>query len=195
MPPPATDQAATPPSYPPKTPPPPKKPPSPPRPDPNGQGVHDLAGTPVPVQGGPSGPGGTLMPGARHRATMRNRRGRNWVYESNRWAPAKAQAAAAAQLATWGHRMSETVGDAVEAVTLLLVEAAVADGGARVSVHLSDQDGQACILALSHHPGLGDGRDDVVEGALHRITAHRPVTGCGTDAGPDGRRLWAVIDL
>ncbi|MFJ2279262.1 hypothetical protein ACIOEZ_34500 [Streptomyces sp. NPDC087866] len=116
------------------------------------------------------------------------------MFASNRWAPAKAHAAVAAQLATWGHCPAETVGDAVEAVTLLLVEAAVADGGKRVSVHLSDQDGQACILALSHHAGLADGPGDAGD-VLHRITAHQPVTGCGTDAGPDGRRLWAVIDL
>lgn len=186
MTPPATDQAPTPPSYPPKTPPPPKKPPSPPIPD-RSTGPEVA---PLDASGASA-----VTRGSQHRATMRNRRGRNWVHESNRWAPAKAQAAVAAQLVEWGHRPSEAVGDAVKAVTLLLVEAAVADGGARVSVHLSDQDGQACILALSHHPGLADSPDDAVEGVLHRITAHRPVTGCGTDAGPDGRRIWAVIDL
>ncbi|MFD7867356.1 hypothetical protein [Streptomyces sp. NPDC059783] len=100
-----------------------------------------------------------------------------------------------AQLGKWAYRPGPAVLDAVEAVTTLLVQAAVADGGATVSVHLSDRDGQACILALSHHTGLTTGLDDTGGDVLHRITAHQPVTGCGTDAGPDGRRIWAVIDL
>jgi len=83
----------------------------------------------------------------------------------------------------------------VEAVVTLLVEAAVADPGSRVTVHVSDQNRQVCVLTLSHAAALdpaaaGDGED-----VLHRITAHQAVTSCGTDTGPDGRRTWAVLDL
>ncbi|WP_331728787.1 hypothetical protein OG693_39410 (plasmid) [Streptomyces sp. NBC_01259] len=126
---------------------------------------------------------------------MRNRRGRNWVLESAPWAAGKARTAVVEQLGRWDYRPAPDTVTAVETVTTLLVEAAVADGGAAVSVHLSDQDGQACILALSHHIGLTTGLDDAGGDVLHHITAHQPVTGCGTDAGPDGRRIWAVIDL
>lgn len=171
----------TPPSYPPKTPPPPKKPPNPPRPNPQDP-PRKTAAAPV-------------MPTARRGVGMRNRRGRNWVLESAPWAAGKARAAVVEQLGKWGYRPATAVLDAVEAVTTLLVQAAVADGGSTVSVHLSDQDGQACILALSHHVGLTTSLDDTGGDVLHRITAHPPVTGCGTDAGPDGRRIWAVIDL
>lgn len=62
-----------------------------------------------------------------------------------------------------------------EAVTTLLVEAAVADGGTKVSGHLSDQDGQACILALSHHTTLTTGLDDA--GASTRSPRTSPSPG------------------
>jgi hypothetical protein len=126
---------------------------------------------------------------------MRNRRGRNWVLESAPWAAGKARVAVVEQLGKWDYRPAPVTLDAVEEVTTLLVQAAVADNGSTVSVHLSDQDGQACILALSHHVSLTTGLDDAGGDVLHRITAHKPVIGCGTDAGPDGRRIWAVIDL
>ncbi|MFG2219399.1 MULTISPECIES: hypothetical protein [unclassified Streptomyces] len=99
------------------------------------------------------------------------------------------------QLGKWKYRPAPDTVTAVEAVTTLLIGAAVADGGTKVSVHLSDKDGQACILALSHHARLTTGADDAGKDVLHQITAHQPVTGCGTDTGPDGRRIWAVITL
>ncbi|MCX4870585.1 hypothetical protein OG694_42750 [Streptomyces sp. NBC_00906] len=99
------------------------------------------------------------------------------------------------QLGKWKYRPAPDTVTAVEAVTTLLIQAAVADGGTKVSVHLSDQDGQACILALSHHTGLTTGADDAGKDVLHQITAHHFVTGCGIDTGPDGRRIWAVITL
>ncbi|MGW1412576.1 hypothetical protein [Streptomyces sp. NPDC002403] len=99
------------------------------------------------------------------------------------------------QLGKWKYRPAPDTVTAVEAVTTLLVEAAVTDGGTTVSVHLSDQDGQACILALSHHTALTTGHDDAGGDVLHQITAHQAVTGCGTDTGPDGRRIWAVLTL
>lgn len=99
------------------------------------------------------------------------------------------------QLGRWKYRPAPDTVTAVETVTTLLFEAAVADGGTKVSVHLSDQDGQACILALSHRTTLITGHDDTGGDVLHRISAHQAVTGCGTDAGPDGHRIWAVIEL
>ncbi|WP_445047897.1 hypothetical protein [Streptomyces drozdowiczii] len=126
---------------------------------------------------------------------MRGRRGANWVYTANRWAPDKAKEAILTQLAAWDFRPGQSVLNAIEAVTVLLVETTVADQGRRVSVHLSDQDGQACILALSHDPGLADLDDDAGSKVLHQVTAYRPVTECGMDTGPDGRRVWAVVAL
>ncbi|MFD0341219.1 hypothetical protein ACFVH0_21535 [Streptomyces sp. NPDC127117] len=126
---------------------------------------------------------------------MVNRRGMNRVLESAPWAAGKARGAVVCQLGKWKYRPAQDTVTVVEAVTTLLVEAAVADGGTTVSVHLSDQDGQVCILALSHHTDLTTRADDVGGEVLRQITAHRAVTGCGTDAGPDGRRVWAVIEL
>ncbi|MFD3657860.1 hypothetical protein [Streptomyces sp. NPDC058620] len=127
--------------------------------------------------------------------TMANRRGTNWKLESAPWAAGKARAGVLEQLANWHYVLGPAMVAAVEAVTTMLVETAVADGGTCISVHVSDQDGQACIVALSHQPALTAGQDTDGEDVLRQITAHRAVTGCGTDTGPDGRRLWAVIAL
>ncbi|MFE4801675.1 hypothetical protein ACFRFL_43645 [Streptomyces sp. NPDC056708] len=126
---------------------------------------------------------------------MVNRRGANWSLESAQWATGKARTAVVEQLGKWRYRLAPETVAAVETVTTLLVETAIADGGAKVSVHLSDQDGQACILALSHRTTLTTGHDDGGGDVLHQLTTHRAVTGCGTDTGPDGRRIWAVISL
>ncbi|MEU3656445.1 hypothetical protein AB0E67_27290 [Streptomyces sp. NPDC032161] len=119
----------------------------------------------------------------------------NWTLESAPWAVGIAQRKIAAQLEEWGYQRAPVVAEVVEAVTGLVVAAAVADSGRRVSVHLSDQDRQACILALSHQAGLAPGHAPDGDDVLHRITAQAGVTGCGTDTGPDGRRIWAVIGL
>ncbi|MGW2845384.1 hypothetical protein [Streptomyces sp. NPDC001274] len=126
---------------------------------------------------------------------MRNRRGVNWSLESAPWAEGIAKRKVAAQLAEWGYQTAPAVAEALAAVTGLVVAAAVADGGRRISVHLSDQDQQACILALSHQAGLAPGHAPDGDDVLHQITAQAGVTGCGTDTGPDGRRIWAVITL
>lgn len=62
-------------------------------------------------------------------------------------------------------------------------------------MHLSDQDGQVCVLAIAHGAAegcrpAGDGED-----VLRRLSEHAAVTACGTDTGADGARWWAVIDL
>ncbi|MFE7043544.1 hypothetical protein ACFU9X_30150 [Streptomyces atratus] len=173
---PVTEQP-DPPSYPPKTPPPPKKPVSPPRPD--------------TVDGRVAGPGPAVRT-ARRGVGMRNRRGVNWSLESVPWAASIAKRKVAAQLGQWGYRPDQTV---IDTVVGLLVTAAVADSGRRLSVHVSDQDWQACILALSHQAGLAPGHAPDGDDVLHQITAVPGVTGCGTDTGPDGRRIWAVVSL
>ncbi|MFF2731815.1 hypothetical protein ACFVS9_28390 [Streptomyces sp. NPDC058008] len=131
---------------------------------------------------------------------MANRRGANWVLESAPWATGKARRLVLGQLAKWEYRPAPDVLATVEAVVTLLVDTAVADAGTRVTVHVSDQDRQVCILALSHATSTtrdttvaADDEDD--EDVLHRITAHQTVTSCGTDTGPDGRHTWAVLDL
>ncbi|MFE5096787.1 hypothetical protein ACFRCI_42400 [Streptomyces sp. NPDC056638] len=44
-------------------------------------------------------------------------------------------------------------------------------------MHLADQDGQACILALSHRTTSTTGHDDGGSAVLHEITTHQTVTG------------------
>lgn len=200
---PVTEQPGTPPNYPPKTPPPPKRPLSPPRPD-----VHDDTAGPdsadhaADAEGGSGGDGkgpaagpGPVVRTARRGATMRNRRGVNWTLESAPWAAPTARRRVLAQLHAWGHHIAPAMVTTVEEVTTLLVQAAVADTGRRISVHLSDQDGQVCVLLLSHQADLTPGHAPDGDQVLHQVTAQTGVTGCGTDTGPDGRRLWAVIDL
>ncbi|MEU2248318.1 hypothetical protein [Streptomyces sp. NPDC019224] len=123
---------------------------------------------------------------------MCNRRGANWTIESAPWAAGVARRKVTEQLTEWGYRPDA---EAIESVTGLLVNAAVADGGRRVSVHVSDQDQQACILALSHHTPAAAGHEPGGDDILHQVTAVSAVTGCGTETGADGRRIWAVISL
>ncbi|MFF2014109.1 hypothetical protein ACFVWY_34290 [Streptomyces sp. NPDC058195] len=126
---------------------------------------------------------------------MRNRRGVNWSLESAPWAVNIAQRKITTQLEEWGYRPTPAAAEGISAVTGLLVAAAVADGGRRISMHLSDQDQLACIVALSHQVGLPPGHAPDGDDVLHEITAVPGVAGCGTDAGPDGRRIWAVTEL
>lgn len=153
------------PDYPPKTPPPPKKPISPFPPEPNPQ---------------------TVSSAARRGVNMANRRGANWPLEAQPWAAAGARKRVARQLHAWGYRPDDTVGD----VVALMVSSAVDDGGRRVSLHLADQQRQALVLVLSHQPSLAPPDDTL----LPRI-AELGATSCGTDTAPDGRRLWAVLDV
>jgi hypothetical protein len=118
---------------------------------------------------------------------MTNRQGVNWPMESQPWSANTARRRVVTQLRDWGYAADhKAAGD----VTALLVDAAVGDGGTRVSVHLADQNRQALILVLSHQPGQAP-TDDAL---LPRI-AELGVAVCGTDTAEDGRRRWAVIDL
>ncbi|MFJ9028940.1 hypothetical protein ACIRQP_10510 [Streptomyces sp. NPDC102274] len=118
---------------------------------------------------------------------MANRRGANWMLEARPWSVARARTYVVGQLHDWGYRGADKAAD--DLVTLL-VSTALADGGKRVSLHLSDQNGQALVVVLSHQPGpvVAD------ETVLPRL-AELGATSCGTDTAEDGRRLWAVLDL
>lgn len=156
------------PDYPPKTPPPPKKPPSPPPP----QTRHDTA----PVR----------LDAFRGRRVMANRQGATWSLEAQPWAGRKAAANVTERLAKWGLRGPKTL----DAVVLLLVATVVDDGGRHISVHLAEQDHQALILALSHQSEPANLGDAVLP-RLHELGA----VSCGTEITPDGRQVWAVLDL
>ncbi|MGW7055080.1 hypothetical protein [Streptomyces sp. NPDC054887] len=169
-----TDAADRTPDHPPKTPPPPKQPISSPRPE------HQAP------------PGAPLATTARRGVAMRNRRGVNWAMEAAPWTVATARRRVLDQLERWGHRPDR--GD-VATVIAKLVGGGLEDGSRRISVHLSDQDGQACIVALSHQPALAAGQQCAGDDVLTALSAIPVVSSCGTDTAPDGRRLWAVIDL
>lgn len=176
------------PDYPPKTPPPPKKPVEAPRPE---TGVTP----PGALLGGLPGPGTAVAARPRLRARIANRRAANWTLDAQPWASKSAGPKAARQvlgkLGDWGYRLPADT--PVGTLTTTLVQAALADGGTRISVHLADQDHQALILVLSHQPGQACPDD----GLLHQLAAHAVVSSCGTDTDREdgGRRRWALIDL
>ncbi|AXE27544.1 hypothetical protein C0216_16150 [Streptomyces globosus] len=70
----------------------------------------------------------------------------------------------------------------------VLVGAAVADGGKRLSVHLGDQEGKILVAVLSHVVGAPD------DGVLAQVAGLAATCAVGTDTGEDGRRMWAVLD-
>ncbi|MEU1091414.1 hypothetical protein ABZ401_32180 [Streptomyces sp. NPDC005892] len=173
-------EGPNPPSFPPRTPPPAKKPLSPPPPD-------------LPRDGAEGGQ--VVRRTVLRRVGMRNRRGANWTYESAAWVVGKARREVLGQLGAWGHRLGPAAVHGVGSATELLLATALGDGGRRVSVHLSDQGGQACVVVLSHRSGLSPGHTADGDDVLHRVTALPGVEGCGTETGPEGRRLWAVVGL
>lgn len=158
------------PDYPPKTPPPPKKPPSPPPPQ---TGLDPRS--PVPQRADHTG-----------RPVMKNRPGANWSLEAQPWAPGKAVAAVAGRLTKWGLKPPTTL----EGLVRYLVATVVEDGGRHVSLHLAEQDHQALILALSHQPQPPE-LDAEVLPRLHELGA----VSCGTETTPEGRQVWALLDL
>lgn len=164
------------PDYPPKTPPPPKKPPSPPPPDPPRSDASDLlAGLPIPQRS--HSRSGTPV--------MKNRRGAAWTLESAPWTPKKAATHVTDRLASWGL----TAPTALHDVVVLLAQTSVADGGRRISLHLSEQDGRALILTISHQAPAAD-EPDVLPALQNLGTAS-----CGTETTTEGRHVWALLDL
>ncbi|MFJ8160206.1 hypothetical protein ACIRBY_04660 [Streptomyces sp. NPDC096136] len=118
------------------------------------------------------------------------RRARVLAFRADRWAPRKAAGQAALAVAPWDYpRLDEH--DFLKAVHGL-VEAAVAAGGKRVSVHLADQDAKILVLALSHRTdGDGDGGGGPVP---TEVALLRTVGACGTHTDHDGHAWWALLD-
>lgn len=164
------------PDYPPKSPPPPKRPLSPPRPETLLQE-------------------GTVVVRPRPRVRIVNRQAANWTLDAAPWARSsagpKAARLVAEKLEAWGYRLPGD-GALVRDVTRRLADAALEDDGARISVHLADQDQHALILILSHQPGQAAAD----QGLLTELAA-LGVVSCGTDTDREdgGRRRWALIQL
>ncbi|WP_246042572.1 MULTISPECIES: hypothetical protein [Streptomyces] len=156
-----------PPTHPPRTPPPQKKPVEAPRPQPATKPKE------VAVR-------------ARPRMVVRNRRTAALVFRADRWAAGKAARQAVETVRGWGYA-GACEGD-VEQSVRVLVGAAVADGGKRLSVHLGDQEGKILVAVLSHVVGAPD------DGVLAQVAGLAATCAVGTDTGEDGRRMWAVLD-
>ncbi|WP_229886903.1 hypothetical protein [Streptomyces subrutilus] len=174
------------PDYPPKTPPPPKRPVHLPSPNPDS--------TPVPVNPSkpktksliPPGMGQSQPLAASARMEVRNRRVANWALAANRWAAKKAAEKVILTVRGWGYTRPEDA--TVETVVGLLVGAAVADAGKRISVHLADQDGMVLIVVLSHTAAAPQA------GFLAELAAVAGSISCGTEESDEGRRVWVLLD-
>ncbi|MCY0949813.1 hypothetical protein [Streptomyces sp. H27-S2] len=168
-----------PPNYPPKTPPPPKRPVEAPRP--SGEAEADTSALARPDDH-------RTATRDRVRMTVRNRRAASWTLPADRWAAGKAASRIVGAVRGWGyeHPGDESVRRSAE----LLVGAAVADGGKRISVHAADQDEMILIVVLSHRSGPAP--DD--DAFLTRVAAVSGTASCGSDAAEDGRRVWSLLD-
>ncbi|MEU9305097.1 hypothetical protein AB0D48_32815, partial [Streptomyces sp. NPDC048269] len=79
---------------------------------------------------------------------IRNRRVANWSLAGDPWAAKKAVARVLETVRSWGYIRP---GDApMEQTVRLLVGAAVADSGKRISLHVADQEGMLLVVVLSH---------------------------------------------
>ncbi|MBB6436112.1 hypothetical protein [Streptomyces candidus] len=92
-------------------------------------------------------------------------------------------------LHAWGYERFDE--EAVRAVVKLLVTAAVDDGGAHLSLHLTDHQDHALVLVLGSGPRTG--RPD--DGSLLHAVAAQGAADCGTESAQDGRRRWALLSL
>jgi hypothetical protein len=117
---------------------------------------------------------------------MKNRQGASWTMETGAWIPKKAAAHITGRLADWGLQAPKSIDDVVH----LLVTTVIADGGRRISVHLSEQDGRIIVLALSHQDPATPLPDEVLA-ALRGMGA----ASCGTETTGEGRQVWALLDL
>lgn len=124
----------------------------------------------------------------RPRMEIRNRQTAGLTFRADPWAARKAGAQATATVRAWGYAHLDEPD--LETAVRRLVDAAVADGGKRISVHLADQDHRILAVALSHVAGAAPDEGAV----LTELAALRTVVGCGSDVGPDGRRVWALLD-
>ncbi|MFD4319005.1 hypothetical protein [Streptomyces sp. NPDC058548] len=166
-----------PPTYPPRTPPPQRKPVEAPRPQPSTKPV--TTSLPLP------GPGQARLQTRRPRMTIKDRRAANWALTGYPWVAGQAVGKVTETVRAWGYAHPED--DALDKSVRLLVGAAAADDGRRISVHLADQDDMLLIAVLSH---IGSEPDETILSALAAVPG---TSSCGTDASDDGRRVWAVL--
>lgn len=166
-----------PPTYPPRTPPPQKKPVEAPRPQPSTKPVS----TTLPLPG----PGQARLETRRPRMSIRARRAANWALTGYPWVAGQAVRKVTETVRAWGYAHPQD--DALERSVRILVGAATADDGRRISVHLADQDDMLLIAVLSHT------RSEPDETILADLAAVPGTASCGTDASEDGRRVWAVL--
>ncbi|MFC8953732.1 hypothetical protein ACFT8P_14030 [Streptomyces sp. NPDC057101] len=166
-----------PPTYPPRTPPPQKKPVEAPRPQPSTKPVS----TTLPLPG----PGQARLQTRRPRMSIRARRAANWALTGYPWVAGQAVGKVTATVRGWGYTHPQD--DALERTVRILVDAATADDGRRISVHLADQDDMLLIAVLSHTASEPD------ETILADLAAVPGTASCGTDTSDDGRRVWAVL--
>lgn len=118
--------------------------------------------------------------------SVKNQRAANWTITAYPWAAATVRGHVVGRLTAWRY-LPDPVN--VEAVVTALVAAALPDGGRRLSLHLAASGPTACIAVLSH------GHNGHDTGQLPDVAALDTVTTCGSETGPEGRRLWAVIAL
>ncbi|MFF9090809.1 hypothetical protein ACF1BE_31405 [Streptomyces sp. NPDC014991] len=115
---------------------------------------------------------------------MRNRRGASWTLDTAPWAPARAASNVTARLADWGL----TAATSLDQVVRLLTATVIADGGRRISIHLSEQNGMALVLCLSHrHADTGEAADLLI--GLRDLGADS----CGIETTAEGRHVWALM--
>ncbi|MFF9496593.1 hypothetical protein [Streptomyces flaveolus] len=92
----------------------------------------------------------------------------------------------AQQLTGWGFAAPAQL----EPVVRLLVATVVADGGRRISLHLSEQNGLVLVLCLSHQRTAERETTDMLA-ALHDLGTDS----CGTEMTAEGRQVWALLPL
>ncbi|WP_063760855.1 hypothetical protein [Streptomyces aureocirculatus] len=162
------------PDYPPKTPPPPKKPVSPPAPNPPTQNT-------APVR-------------VRTSVVIRDRRAANWALENAPWSPRRAAEDVVRKVGEWG-LLNEKADKArtLAQLTRLLTEAALTDGGRRITVHVTDRHQHLLVMAVSHVAQTGA----AVDREFLREVTSLGIVECGMDADGDepGNRRWALLAL
>ncbi|MEU6310691.1 hypothetical protein [Streptomyces sp. NPDC047014] len=128
------------------------------------------------------------LTGVPARLVVTSRRARVLTFRADQWAARKAAGRAALAVAAWGYPLLDEH-DFLKAVHGL-VQAAVAAGGKRVSVHFADQQAKILVMVLNH-------RTDEQEEVGHvpaEVAVLRTVDACGAHTDLDGHAWWALLD-
>ncbi len=128
------------------------------------------------------------LTGVPPRLVVTSRRARVLALRADRWAAKKAAAQAALAVAEWGYPLLDEH-DFLKTVHSL-VDAAVAAGGKRVSVHLADQDDKILVMALNHQASA----QDAAGAGPAEVAVLRTVDACGAHTDHDGHAWWALLD-